>query len=172
MNLLYADLIPSPLPELAGLLATVDGEGALVGLDFLSRLDREEAERRAESRGDCLSWDRGRLAPVAGQLAEYFAQGRRDFDLPLAPRGTEFQRRVWEELARIPYGATISYAELAHRVGRSGAARAVGRANGTNPIPVILPCHRVIGADGSLTGYGGGMPLKRALLALEGALLV
>ncbi|HEV7518615.1 MAG TPA: MGMT family protein, partial [Thermoanaerobaculia bacterium] len=81
------------------------------------------------------------------------------------------QRRVWEELSRIPYGVTISYAELAARIGRPGASRAVGRANGTNPIPLVIPCHRVIGADGSLTGYGGGMPLKRALLALEGALL-
>ncbi|HZF11429.1 MAG TPA: methylated-DNA--[protein]-cysteine S-methyltransferase [Thermoanaerobaculia bacterium] len=172
MNL-YADLIPTPpLPGLAGLLATVDEAGALVGLDFLPVLpDREEIERRAALHGDHLVWNQERCATVTAQLAEYFAKQRKDFDLPLAPRGTEFQRRVWEELSRIPYGATLSYAELAHRVGRPGAARAVGRANGTNPIPVIIPCHRVIGADGSLTGYGGGMPLKKALLILEGVLL-
>jgi methylated-DNA-[protein]-cysteine S-methyltransferase len=172
MNL-YADLIPTPpLPGLAALLATVDDGGALVGLDFLPvPPDREEIERRAAAHGDRLIWDRERSAPVAAQLAQYFAKERKDFDLPLAPRGSEFQRRVWEELSRIPYGATLSYAELAHRVGRPGAARAVGRANGTNPIPVIIPCHRVIGADGSLTGYGGGMPLKKALLILEGVLL-
>ena len=172
MNL-YADLIPTPpLPGLAALLATVDDAGALVGLDFLPVLpDRSEIEQRAVVHGDRLVWDRERCATVARQLDEYFAKQRKDFDLPLAPRGTEFQRRVWEELSRIPYGATLSYAELAHRVGRPGAARAVGRANGTNPIPVIIPCHRVIGADGSLTGYGGGMPLKKALLILEGVLL-
>jgi len=175
MNL-YADLVPTPLPELAALCATVDDDGVLVELDFLPA-DSDtpaiaEVERRAAARGDRLTWDRERCAGVAAQLAEYFAGKRKDFALPIAPRGSEFQRRVWEELSRIPYGVTISYAELAARIGRPGASRAVGRANGTNPIPVVIPCHRVIGADGSLTGYGGGMPLKRALLALEGALLV
>jgi methylated-DNA-[protein]-cysteine S-methyltransferase len=174
MNL-YADLIPTPLPELAALCATVDDAGNLVELHFVGpgreALVVEDVERRAAARGDRLAWDRERSAPVAAQLGEYFAGGRRNFDLPLQPRGTEFQRRVWEELARIPYGVTISYAELAARVGRPGASRAVGRANGTNPIPVIVPCHRVIGSNGALTGFGGGMPLKRALLVLEGALL-
>ncbi|HTQ80446.1 MAG TPA: methylated-DNA--[protein]-cysteine S-methyltransferase, partial [Thermoanaerobaculia bacterium] len=167
MNL-YAERIPTPLPELAALVATVDEEGALVALDFLPRdADIAELERRASARGDRLIWESGCCAAVAAQLAQYFAGERQDFDLQLAPRGSAFQREVWDELYRIPYGVTISYAELAQRVGRPGAARAVGRANGTNPIPVIIPCHRVIGADGSLTGYGGGMPLKRALLALE-----
>jgi methylated-DNA-[protein]-cysteine S-methyltransferase len=171
MNL-YADFVPTPLPGLHALLATVDDGGALVGLDFLPTAPKLEAvENRAAAHGDHLVWDAERCANVTAQLAEYFAGERQDFDLPLAPRGTEFQRRVWEELSRIPYGVTISYAELAHRVGRAGAARAVGRANGTNPIPVVIPCHRVIGADGSLTGYGGGMPLKKALLMLEGVLL-
>jgi methylated-DNA-[protein]-cysteine S-methyltransferase len=170
MNL-YAHLIPTPLPELAALCATVDDDGTLVALDFLHEtVEAAEVERRAAAHGDRLVWDGERCAAVTAQLEEYFAGRRQDFDLPLAPRGSEFQRRVWEELSRIPYGVTISYAELAARVGRPGAARAVGRANGTNPIPVVIPCHRVIGADGSLTGYGGGMPLKRALLALEGAL--
>jgi methylated-DNA-[protein]-cysteine S-methyltransferase len=171
MNL-YANVVPTPLPGLHALLATVDEGGALVGLDFLPTApEPEDVMRRAAAHGDHLVWDAERCATVTAQLAEYFAGERQDFDLPLAPRGTEFQRRVWEELSRIPYGVTISYAELAHRVGRAGAARAVGRANGTNPIPVIIPCHRVIGADGSLTGYGGGMPLKKALLMLEGVLL-
>lgn len=107
---------------------------------------------------------------VVAQLGDYFAGTRREFDLPLAPRGTEFQRAVWAELARIPYGQTISYGELARRLGKPAAVRAVGRANGQNPIPIVLPCHRVIGADGSLTGYGGGLDRKQTLLRLEGAL--
>ncbi len=102
------------------------------------------------------------------QLAAYFAGERRGFDLPLAPRGTEFQRRVWRALTEIPYGRTISYGELARRIGNASASRAVGLANGANPLPIIVPCHRVIGADGSLTGFGGGLPIKRKLLALEG----
>jgi len=104
---------------------------------------------------------------VIDQLNEYFAGRRRDFDLPLAPRGTEFQLAVWNELQRIAYGSTISYSELARRIARPNAVRAVGAANGANPIPIIIPCHRVIGANGTLTGYGGGLHIKRALLALE-----
>jgi len=103
------------------------------------------------------------------QLGEYFAGERRRFDLPLAPRGTDFQRQVWRALTEIPYGKTVSYGELARRIGKPGAPRAVGLANGANPLPIIVPCHRVIGADGSLTGFGGGLPIKRKLLALEGA---
>ena len=104
------------------------------------------------------------------QLGEYFAGTRTRFDLPLAPRGTDFQRIVWQELARIPYGETISYVQLAQRVGKPTASRAVGAANGRNPLPIVLPCHRVIGADGALTGFGGGLPMKEFLLQLEGAL--
>jgi methylated-DNA-[protein]-cysteine S-methyltransferase len=101
------------------------------------------------------------------QLEAYFAGELREFDLPLAPEGSEFQLRVWEQLRAIPYGETISYGELARRVGDPAAARAVGLANGRNPLPVIVPCHRVIGADGSLTGFGGGLERKRRLLELE-----
>jgi methylated-DNA-[protein]-cysteine S-methyltransferase len=101
------------------------------------------------------------------QLGEYFAGRRQRFELPLAPRGTEFQRRVWLALREIPYGETVSYGELARRIGNPGASRAVGLANGANPLPILVPCHRVIGADGSLTGFGGGLPIKRKLLALE-----
>lgn len=107
-------------------------------------------------------------AAVAAQLVEYFAGKRTSFDVPVALRGTPFQLDVWNELRKIPYGHTISYAELAHRIGRPSAVRAVGAANGANPIPVIVPCHRVIGANGSLTGYGGGIERKQWLLALEG----
>jgi len=105
---------------------------------------------------------------TARQLADYFAGRRRDFDVPLAPAGTEFQRAAWKALAEVPYGETISYAELAQRMERPRAIRAVGAANGANPIPIILPCHRIIGADGTLTGYGGGLETKRRLLSLEG----
>ncbi len=103
------------------------------------------------------------------QLHEYFAGERQRFELPLAPRGTEFQRRVWRALTEIPYGKTTSYGELARRIGKPSASRAVGLANGANPLPIIVPCHRVIGADGSLTGFGGGLQIKRKLLALENA---
>ncbi|WNL47718.1 methylated-DNA--[protein]-cysteine S-methyltransferase [Dyella sp. BiH032] len=108
-----------------------------------------------------------RLAEPRRQLEEYFAGARTHFDLKLHPVGTPFQRAVWEELGRIPYGVTISYAELARRIGQPLAVRAVGAANGRNPIPIVLPCHRVIGSNGSLTGFGGGLPTKRFLLSME-----
>jgi len=117
------------------------------------------------------SWrlDERRFADAIGQLEAYFAGELRRFNLRLAPEGTPFQRKVWDALLTIPYGATISYGELARRVGRAGASRAVGAANGRNPLPIVIPCHRVIGADGTLTGYGGGLRIKEALLALERA---
>ena len=103
------------------------------------------------------------------QLRAYFAGELERFDLPLAPLGTAFQRSVWDALTEIPYGSTTTYSELAARIGRPSACRAVGAANGRNPLPVIVPCHRVIGAAGALTGYGGGLRRKRHLLAFEGA---
>jgi len=109
------------------------------------------------------------FAEAEAQLHAYFAGELERFELPLAPRGTAFQRSVWDALAEIPYGSTTTYTELAARIGRPSACRAVGAANGRNPLPVIVPCHRVIGAAGALTGYGGGLELKRHLLALEGA---
>ncbi len=111
------------------------------------------------------------LRETATQLGEYFAGERRDFTMPLAPRGTAFQRAVWEQLRLIPYGTTVSYGELARRLDQPGAARAVGLANGRNPIAIVVPCHRVIGANGSLTGFGGGMDAKRTLLDLEAGTL-
>ena len=103
------------------------------------------------------------------QINEYFAGVRRAFDLDLAMPGTDFQRAVWSALRSIPYGATVSYVELARRLGMPRAVRAVGSANGANPLPIVVPCHRVIGSDGSLTGFGGGLDAKRRLLELEGA---
>ena len=108
------------------------------------------------------------LRACARQLQEYFAGKRTQFDLPLAPRGTEFQRAVWRALEEIPYGKLKSYGEIAVEIGKSSAARAVGAANGRNPLPIVVPCHRVIGRDGSLTGFAGGLAIKRWLLALEG----
>jgi methylated-DNA-[protein]-cysteine S-methyltransferase len=103
------------------------------------------------------------------QLQEYFAGRRRQFDLPLDAPGTTFQHRVWQQLSSIPFGETISYGELARRIGNPRAARAVGLANGANPLPIVVPCHRVIGVNGSLTGFGGGLPIKQRLLSLEAA---
>jgi methylated-DNA-[protein]-cysteine S-methyltransferase len=110
------------------------------------------------------------LARARTQLEEYFAGSRTRFDLPLDAAGSVFERRVWEALLAIPFGSTTSYGELARRLGDPRATRAVGAANGKNPIPIIVPCHRVIGADGDLTGFGGGIERKRWLLAHEGAL--
>ena len=114
-------------------------------------------------------WERSEepFREAIAQLDAYFAGLLRRFDLALAPRGTAFQRDVWSALTRIPYGETVSYSELARRIGRPAATRAVGAANGRNPLPIVIPCHRVIGADGSLTGFGGGLPIKRRLLELE-----
>ena len=114
------------------------------------------------------STPRGAVAEAVQQLREYFAGKRTKFDLPLAPAGTPFQCSVWRRLEEIPYGETISYGELARRVGNAKASRAVGSANGKNPLPIVIPCHRVIAGDGSLGGFGGGLPMKTALLALEG----
>ena len=115
------------------------------------------------------SWkeDRAPLNETVRQLHAYFAGELENFDLPLAPEGTPFQLGVWRRLCDIPYGETISYGELAGRIGNPKASRAVGLANGSNPIPILIPCHRVIGSNGKLTGYGGGLPIKEKLLALE-----
>jgi len=111
--------------------------------------------------------DKAPFAEVIRQLQAYFRGELKEFDLPLALAGTEFQLRVWDTLREIPYGETISYLQLAERIGNPKAVRAVGLANGSNPIPIIVPCHRVIGSDGSLTGFGGGISTKKKLLELE-----
>ena len=107
------------------------------------------------------------LKEVVRQLRAYFSGELEHFDLRLSPEGTPFQQKVWSELQKIPYGKTISYGELARRIGNPKASRAVGLANGSNPISIVIPCHRVIGSNGKLTGYGGGLPIKEKLLALE-----
>lgn len=143
----------------------------IAGDDTGVQLIEFHTPRHPFARGeDWREGDNDALRSLQAQLDEYFRGRRRRFDLPLSPQGTEFQRQVWWELANIPFGDTISYAQLALRVGRPTATRAVGAANGRNPIPIVLPCHRVIGADGSLTGFGGGLPTKQFLLQLEGAL--
>ncbi len=132
---------------------------------------RLAASRSEEPQADPKPEALRHLEAARQALVEYFEGGRKRFDdLSLAPEGTAFQLRVWRELLSIPYGETLSYGQLARRIGRPAASRAVGMANGRNPIPIIVPCHRVIGADGSLTGYGGGLPMKEWLLGHEGAL--
>lgn len=141
--------------------AWVDGKGRLLRFHLRAK-NAASVDRNAVR-------DETALADVQQQIAEYDAGTRKSFDVTRAAEGTGFQHEVWEALWRIPYGVTTSYGALAKELGYPGGARAVGLANGQNPIGLIVPCHRVIGADGSLTGYGGGLPLKKALLAHEAA---
>jgi methylated-DNA-[protein]-cysteine S-methyltransferase len=143
------------------LLLTSDGT-SLTGLYMVEHRHGPEVGADWIEQPDALPF-----AETKRQLALYFAGQLTEFDLPLAPQGTEFQQKVWQELRRIPYGATLSYGELARRIGSPNASRAVGLANGRNPISIIVPCHRVIGASGKLVGYGGGLSRKEILLALE-----
>jgi len=150
--------LPSPIGDL---LAVRDDEG-LTGL-YLPSGTSAVSPRPDWTRDDTAFDD------VRTQLEEYFAGDRREFDLPLHPTGTPFQQRVWRALCGIPFGETASYSETAIAIGTPTAVRAVGHANGQNPIPIIVPCHRVVGANGSLTGYGGGLDAKRWLLSHEAA---
>ncbi len=160
----YLDETQSP----AGMLAfAVDEAGALVRVQFAEGDYGSEIEQELEREGFEVSRDPEKTAEVGEQLAEYAAGGRRTFDVPLAFVGSEWQKAVWGALIRIPYGETRSYGEIAAMVGRPKAARAVGRANSTNRIPVVVPCHRVIGANGTLTGFAGGLHLKTRLLDHE-----
>ena len=147
------------------LTIAADGEG-LRHIEFPSN-------RHPVERANWLPGAHGAIADTLlaarTQLLEYFAGTRKAFDLPLAPQGTPFQCEVWRTLATIAYGRTWSYRDLAQAIGKPDAVRAVGAANGRNPLPIVLPCHRVIGADGRLVGFGGGLPIKAALLRLEGA---
>jgi methylated-DNA-[protein]-cysteine S-methyltransferase len=133
--------------------AAVDQNGAVTEFSFRAFEDGTRSNPQVES-----------------QVIEFFEGKRQAFDFPLAPRGSDFQKRVWAELLKIPFGETISYGELAKRIGNPAASRAVGRANATNPIGLIVPCHRVIGTNGKLTGYAGGLDLKEKLLAWERAM--
>ncbi len=134
--------------------------GALVGLSMENQAHRVAPPEDARIDSDALGG-------IVTQLDDYFAGRRTSFDVPLALEGTDFQRRVWSELCAIPYGASISYGELARRVGKPGASRAVGQANGRNPVAIIVPCHRVVAGNGGLGGYGGGLDRKKTLLDLE-----
>ena len=148
-----------------GSLTLVADDGAIVGL-YMNLQRHRPAD---DELGELVPGGR-EVEPfktAADQLDDYFAGALTRFDLPLAPAGSEFQQRVWAALQEIPYGQTESYGELAERIGSPGGARAVGLANGKNPIGIIIPCHRVVGADGSLTGYGGGLDRKKQLLELE-----
>ncbi|MFZ0549011.1 MAG: methylated-DNA--[protein]-cysteine S-methyltransferase [Candidatus Promineifilaceae bacterium] len=149
-------LYPSPLGDI--LLAR--SEAGLTHIVF------QEGTHPLTPESDWL-YDSAAFEDATAQLKAYFAGDLQAFDLPLAPEGTAFQQTVWEALKSIPYGETISYGELAQEIGRPNAPRAVGAANGRNPLPIVIPCHRVIGQDGSLTGYGGGLHIKKALLSLE-----
>ena len=150
----------STMPSPVGELLLLGGEAGLTGVYMQQHLHWD---------GPRPHWRRDdqQLRQARAQLRAYFAEEVRTFDLPLALHGTEFQQKVWNELLNIPYGETIHYGELARRIGQPSASRAVGLANGRNPISIIVPCHRVIGANGSLIGYGGGIPRKRWLLDHE-----
>lgn len=148
---------------LGPMIAVIDDGGALCRLAFEGA---GEAGRRVLDGLDVI-WSADCADHVASQIGEYFSGRRAAFDLSLKPRGTPFQRQVWDELRRIPRGATLGYGALAERLGMPGAARAVGGANARNPIALIVPCHRVIGSTGQLTGYAGGLGLKRQLLQFE-----
>ncbi|HEY5013361.1 MAG TPA: methylated-DNA--[protein]-cysteine S-methyltransferase [Acidimicrobiia bacterium] len=152
-----------------GVLTLVaDEDDRLCRLEFTDAPESDAGPPTAAAPDDA---PRGVLAETVRQLDEYFAGTRHEFELDLAPQGTAFQLDVWHALRAIPYGATASYADIARSVGRPNAVRAVGQANGRNPLAIVVPCHRVIGSDHSLTGYGGGIDRKRYLLALEGAQL-
>ena len=152
-----------------GVLTLVaDEHDRLCRLEFTDTPDGDAGAPAAAASDDA---PRGVLAETVRQLDEYFAGTRHEFELDLAPQGTAFQLAVWDALRAIPYGATASYGDIARAVGRPNAVRAVGQANGRNRLAIVVPCHRVIGSDHSLTGYGGGIDRKRYLLALEGAQL-
>lgn len=143
------------------------GRLVLIGSDSILEqlLFPNEVEEKLNDRN--LQYDPAAFKHVIQQLDEYFSGTRQQFSLEIAPKGTEFQQRVWQELRNIPYGQTLSYGEVAARIGNPKGSRAVGMANNKNPIPIIVPCHRVIGKDGSLKGFGGGLEIKQQLLDLE-----
>lgn len=164
MKKLYAREMDSPI----GRLLVVSGEdGSLVEILFESE-PREPLERKWLARSFQVSADSTRGQQAVNQLHDYFEGRRRKFELELAAHGTDFQRTVWQALMEIPFGETRTYKEIAERIGKPRAVRAVGAANGQNPIPVVVPCHRVIGSNGKLTGYAGGLGIKQKLLELEG----
>lgn len=156
----------TPIGEL---VAIATGDSRLLALEFADRRSDDEIVGRWKGEADVV-WDTDSCEESVLQVEQYFRRERTSFDLPMAPQGTPFELAVWNALREIPYGSTATYGEIAARLGSPGGPRSVGRANARNPIPVIIPCHRVIGADGTLVGYGGGLDRKRFLLEHEGAL--
>jgi O-6-methylguanine DNA methyltransferase len=164
---IYAHLFATPLGNVA---AALDADGRLFHLEFTDQTTTEAALGSIASAGETVIASAASCAAIEEQLGQYFRGERRAFTVPLALRGTEFQRQVWALLLSIPHGETTTYGELAARLGNPNAARAVGRANATNRIAIVVPCHRVIGANASLTGYAFGLARKQRLLALEEAI--
>lgn len=160
----YLDTVGSPAGPLA---IAVNAEGALLAVQFTEGRHAVTIERDLERAGYTPARDADRTAEARRQFAEYDAGTRQTFTLPLVFAGTDWQNAVWRALAAIPFGATRTYGQIAATLGAPGSSRAVGQANGRNPLPVIVPCHRVVGSDGTLTGFGGGLPLKVRLLAHE-----
>jgi methylated-DNA-[protein]-cysteine S-methyltransferase len=161
----YLETVASPAGPLT---FAVNEDGALLFLSFLEGHYPTTIEEDLAAEGYACVEDRERTAHVRQQLVEYAGGQRQTFDLPVVLVGTEWQRSVWMALMQVPFGETRSYGDIARSLGRPQASRAVGRANGTNRIPLVIPCHRIVGADGSLTGFGGGLHLKTALLTHEG----
>lgn len=147
-----------------------DAEGAVIYLGFVDHEFRAPLLAKVAQRGPAIHLDPGEVVRLREQLDDYAAGRRTAFDLPLRLHGSPFEQRVWAALQRITFGETRSYGQLAAELGNSNLSRAVGRANGANPISILVPCHRVIGAGGALTGYAGGLPMKERLLRLEGSL--
>jgi len=164
----YVDEIESPAGPIA---FAVDEEGALIRLHFVESDGGSVMEEELEYEGYVVEADEARTAPVREELSEYANGHRKTFAAPLAFTGSDWQKAVWLELTRIPFGETRSYGEIADRLGRPGAARAVGRANASNVLPLVVPCHRVIAADGTLGGFNGGLHLKERLLEHERTVL-
>ena len=158
---------PAAAYEMCGGISASTARRLIAAGDELIGIWFEHGRDARKSDAALVSGNSAVLELTKTQLGEYFRGERREFDLPLAPRGTEFQQRVWRRLRAIEYGTTTTYGALAQELGNPKASRAVGLANGSNPIPIVIPCHRVIGANGALTGFGGGLPVKGALLELE-----
>lgn len=165
MNMQYLE---SPI----GTLRLLSNGSQLLRIEFEKHYGGDTVDVTGDNTRDktCVERSDPALAACARQLGEYFTRRRRQFDLPLAAAGTAFQQSVWQALAAIPYGELRSYRDIARVIGKPAAVRAVGAANGRNPLPIVVPCHRVIGSNGSLTGFAGGLEIKTYLLELEGAL--
>ncbi len=160
----YTSTIDSPCGPLQ---IVANGEGELTHIEFLDAVKGQTIVDRFKADDVEVLHDTGHTFEIESELKEYFAGERMKFEISLAPEGTPFQLQVWEELRQIPFGETRNYGEIARALGQPGASRAVGAANGANPIPIVIPCHRVVGADGALVGFGGGLKNKALLLEME-----